>query len=386
MKIAIVGAGALGGWLALHLRRAGNEVVLLDGHGSANARASSGDETRVIRTVYKDLLYAKMTLRSMELWTQLEIQTGEQILIRTGVLNLIGRDESRWLEARKHLNQLKIAFEEMDLATLRLRFPGISGQGLKYAVMENAAGYLRARSGCELVLKQFIHEGGQYIRDFVLRIDNPGSVLQRITTVSGLTIEADHFVLAAGPWMSKLLPAEYEGLVSPSRQDLFYFGLPASSSVDCRLPVWCDFSSLEDDVMYYGIPGKDFSSEGFGFKIGEDVAGPPFDTESGDRLPDPAALARVRRFMEQRFPFMQGAPLIQSRVCPYENTTDAHLLADKLPGSENLWVLCGGSGHGYKLGAGIGEYMCQRMNGEVSAEPLLCFSRFSSPGDGNARR
>ncbi|MBK8110188.1 MAG: FAD-dependent oxidoreductase [Saprospiraceae bacterium] len=81
MKIIVVGAGAFGGWIALMLQRKGHQVQLLDGHGPANARASSGDESRVIRALYKDEIYTRMTLQSMQLWEENEILFGEKYFL-----------------------------------------------------------------------------------------------------------------------------------------------------------------------------------------------------------------------------------------------------------------------------------------------------------------
>ena len=50
--IVVVGAGAFGGWTALHLLRRGEQVTLIDAWGPGNSRASSGGETRIIRGTY----------------------------------------------------------------------------------------------------------------------------------------------------------------------------------------------------------------------------------------------------------------------------------------------------------------------------------------------
>lgn len=386
MKIIVVGAGALGGWTALMLRRKGYQVHLVDGHGPGNARASSGDETRVIRTLYKDEIYTRLTLQSMQLWEENEILFGERILFRTGVINFIGRDQSRWLAAKDHLTRYNVSFVEMDNTELISRFPLISDIGIRYSVLENGGGYLRARAGCEAVVKQFVKEGGHYIQQFVTPIPHFENSMSQIELAGGDKLEADAFVFAAGPWLPFLLPQFMRKLIRPSKQDLFYFGMPAIGHRKKHLPVWCDFATLDDDVMYYGIPATDISSGGFGFKVAKDVAGPDFDPEWGERTVEIQNLENVRRFMEQRFPFMKKAPLVQTRVCQYENTADAHLIVDKVPGTENLWVAGGGSGHGYKLGAAIGEYLSNRIEGTAKAEPLLSFDRLNQVLDGDTRR
>lgn len=387
MKIVVVGAGAFGGWLALFLLRKGFDVILVDGHGAGNARSSSGDETRVIRSVYKDEIYARFTQRSMQIWKKHEADKKERLLFPAGVLNIIGRDESRWLAAKHHLDKLGIYYDLMDTKTLVNKYPCISPLGISYAVLEKSGGYLRARRGCESVVELFISLGGKYLRTFINPVTIEDGNLNHLTAISGEKIYGDHFVLAAGPWLGQLMPSVLSDYITPTRQELYYFGVPQSAYEKMsNLPVWCDFSSLDDDVMYYGIPASDMGSEGFGFKIGEDVAGPVFDPESGERTISKEGLARARNFMHQRFPCMNGAPLLQSRVCQYENSPDAHLIADKLPGYENLWVLGGGSGHGYKLGAAVGEYLAGLIADETAVEPILSFERFSRPLDKDKRR
>ncbi|MBK7221203.1 MAG: FAD-dependent oxidoreductase [Saprospiraceae bacterium] len=252
--------------------------------------------------------------------------------------------------------------------------------------MEEGGGYLRARAGCEAVVAQFVLEGGQYLQKKVKALQQLPTTLSEIELEDGSNLEADAFVFAAGPWLSQILPQVLEGVIRPSKQDLFYFGLPSHFTFKQHIPVWCDFATLEEDVMYYGIPAIDQATAGFGFKVGKDVAGPDFDPEHGERIIDLKNLENARHFMEQRFPFMKRAPLVQARVCQYENTLDAHLIIDTIPGLETRWVAGGGSGHGYKLGAAVGHYLANRIEGSLAEEPLFLLNRLSKPLDGDQRR
>ncbi len=53
------------------------------------------------------------------------------------------------------------------------------------------------------------------------------------------------------------------------------------------------------------------------------------------------------------------APLIETRVCQYEQTPDSHFIVDRHPANENVWLLGGGSGHGFKHGPAVGEMMAE---------------------------
>jgi glycine/D-amino acid oxidase-like deaminating enzyme len=67
--VAVVGAGAFGGWTALMLLRKGARVTLLDAWGPGNPRASSHGETRVIRAMYGgDRAMTAMAARALTLW------------------------------------------------------------------------------------------------------------------------------------------------------------------------------------------------------------------------------------------------------------------------------------------------------------------------------
>src|SRR5215472_12182909 len=91
--IAVIGAGAFGGWTALHLLRQGAKVTMLDAWGPGNARASSGGETRIIRATYgPDRVYVQMVVRALQLWKEAETRWRRKLLQRTGVLWMAGND------------------------------------------------------------------------------------------------------------------------------------------------------------------------------------------------------------------------------------------------------------------------------------------------------
>ena len=112
--------------------------------------------------------------------------------------------------------------------------------------------------------------------------------------------------------------------------------------------VWVD---ADGEDFYYGIPGNAHR----GFKIGVDKRGEPFDPTAGDRIANLQVLADARKFIAHRFPGLSNAPLVESRVCPYENSPDGNFILDTHAEADNLWFLGGGSGHGFKHGPALGE-------------------------------
>ena len=132
------------------------------------------------------------------------------------------------------------------------------------------------------------------------------------------------------------------------------------------MPVW-----VETPRFFYGIPGN----ERRGFKIADDARGAPFDPTSGDRTPSAEALQNARAYLARRFPALAGAPLLESRVCQYENSSDQHFIVDRHPEAANVWIVGGGSGHGFKMGPAVGELVAGNVLGEKPPEPFFSLSR-----------
>src|SRR3984885_12939288 len=87
LHVAVIGAGAFGGWTALYCLRGGARVTLLDAWGPGNSRASSGGETRIIRGAYgPERHYTELAARSFVLWKQHEAEWKQKFFFPIGVL------------------------------------------------------------------------------------------------------------------------------------------------------------------------------------------------------------------------------------------------------------------------------------------------------------
>jgi glycine/D-amino acid oxidase-like deaminating enzyme len=180
--------------------------------------------------------------------------------------------------------------------------------------------------------------------------------LDHVTTISGQRISASHYVFACGPWLPKIFPDLLANRIRPTRQEVFYFAAPNASRdfAAPSLPTWIDF---KDEA--YGLPDVN----GHGVKIAIDRHGPPFDPESGDRTATAEGLAEVRGYLARRLPALKDAPVTEARVCQYENTSNGDFLIDLHPAWGNVWLVGGGSGHGFKHGPAVGEYVAARIEG-----------------------
>src|SRR5579872_494902 len=159
--VAVIGAGAFGSWTAWHLCRAGATVLLVDAWGPAHSRASSGDESRVIRTGYgADEIYTRMAMRSLILWRELFHRRGQPLFHQTGVLFMARESDPYSIATRETLTRCGVPFEWLDPAELARRYPQISiDEPGVFAIFEPESGALMARRAVAAVVEEAIEIG-----------------------------------------------------------------------------------------------------------------------------------------------------------------------------------------------------------------------------------
>ncbi len=375
-RIAVIGAGAFGGWTALHLRRLGAQVTLHDAWGPGNSRSSSGGETRVIRGFYgRDRIYTLWVVRALELWKENQDRWKTLLYQRTGVLWMCGQGDTYARESLPIAHELGMRADRLERSDVERRYPQIDFDGVKTLYFEHEAGYLKARHACQTVCEQFQREGGKFVQAAAA----PGAIrsgkMERLELAGGEPLVADHYVFACGPWLGSVFPEVIGPAIRPTRQEVYYFGAPSGDSgfEPGTFPVWIDF----DERLYYGFPSIDRR----GIKIADDTRGAAFDPTGGDRTPSLEGVEDARRFLARRFPRLRSAPLLEARVCQYENSPDGHFLIDRHPEASNVWLVGGGSGHGFKLGPVVGEHVAQCAIGAAKPEPLFSIARLAQLKD-----
>jgi monomeric sarcosine oxidase len=370
--IAVIGAGAFGGWTALYLLRRGARVTLLDAWGPGNSRSSSGGETRIMRGTYgPNQPYTKMSARALQLWKEHEERWGRQLLHRTGILWMATSSNDEFERASlPMLREAGIVYEELSGRELGRRWPQINVEDVRWAIHEPDGGFLMARVACHVVMEGFLAEGGEYKQVSVLPHDLETGIRDGLTLSDGAKLIADQYVFACGPWLGKLFPEAIGNRIHPTKQDVFFFGTPAGDDrfSAARLPVWADHR----DRFIYGIPAAD----GRGFKVADDTRGIEFDPTSGERAVSEDGLKAIRDYVVFRFPAMKDAPLVETRVCQYENSPDNHLIIDRHPAAQNVWLVGGGSGHGFKHGPVVGEMVAELAMEGQNPNPIFRLARF----------
>jgi glycine/D-amino acid oxidase-like deaminating enzyme len=331
--VVVVGAGVFGAWTAFHLKRGGARVLLIDQHGAGNSRSSSGGETRIIRMSYgSSEIYTRSSMNSLEQWKAV----CPHLFHKTGVLVTAEPADPYLIDTRGVLSRCGVRHERLQARDIRKRFPRISLDPASEGVWEPESGVLMARRAVQAV----VEASGV---DYEIR-------------AGGRNIRAGVVVYACGPWLPKLFPI-LRGRIRPTRQEVFFFGTPPAYE---SMPPWFAF---RDGV--YSLPNLD----GRGFKIAIDSHGPAFDPETGSREITREALRKIRALLGKRFPELARAPLLEARVCQYENTSNGDFLIDRHPTRNNVWLVGGGSGHGFKHGPSVGEYVASQIAGTAAAEP-----------------
>ncbi len=333
--IAVIGAGAFGGWTALYLLRRGARVTLVDAWGPGNSRASSGGETRVIRGTYgPNQPYTKMAARATQLWKENQQRWKLMLMHQTGVLWMVTAGDDHFeRESLPVLRDAGIAYQELSIQEMAGRWPQINLEGVHWGIYEPEGGFLTARVACQAVLDGFLAEGGEYRQVAVVPRDLDGGKWESLDFSDGSKLAADQYVFACGPWLGKLFPETVGNHIRATKQDVFFFGAPPGDNrfTQIRMPVWADHR----DRFIYGIPGND----GRGFKVADDTRGPEFDPTSGERTVSPEGLKIIRDYIAFRFPALTNAPLLETRVCQYENSPDNNFIIDRHPARENVWLL-----------------------------------------------
>jgi sarcosine oxidase len=359
--VAVVGAGIFGSWSAYFLQKSGARVVLLDAYGPGNSRSSSGGETRIIRMGYgADEVYTRWAMRALPLWKELFAESRRpELFHKTGVLWIAPEKYQYALDSLATLQENNIPCEKLSLEDLRARYPQMFFDDDAWGIFEPESGVLMARRAVQAIVNRATAIGVDYRNCAVI---NPSArqKVDSIITTKGENISAGSFVFACGPWLPKIFPDVLGSRLFVSRQEILFLGIPAGDRrfTQPAMPTWLH---LKDE--FYGMP----DIESRGIKVADDRHGVHVDPDTQSRIASPEAIEAARQFVARRFPDLKNAPIVETRVCQYENTSNGDFLIDRHSHLENVWLVGGGSGHGFKHGPSVGEYLAEQVNGSAEA-------------------
>jgi sarcosine oxidase len=361
VRVVVIGAGVFGTWTALWLQRRGASVTLVDQYGPGNSLASSGDESRVTRSAHgPDDHYPRWQRHSLDQWRRLD----PTLFAPTGVAWFAHTPDGFEGQSLGVLERLGIPVERLTAADLERRWPHMRTGDVDWVLFEPEGGALMARRGVATAARALAEAGGE-VRIGLVRPPKAGDgELRHVRLADGSSIDADAVVFAAGAWLPKLLgPMDGLELDVPQQEVIYFATPPGDDRFDAgRHPTWVDY-----DASYYGIP----SIEARGFKVAPDWPGPLVDPDRQERRLSDERIEAARVYLRRRFPDVAGQPVAEGRVCQYELTADTHFIIDRHPAWSNAWVAGGGSGHGYKHGPALGEYLSALVLGETDAVAAL---------------
>jgi len=342
----VVGAGTFGASLAWVMAREGIAVTLVDQFEPGDARASSGGESRLYRCSHGlEADYTRMAWRARTLWRELEAATGEELLLERGVAWFAHREDGWEAASERTLRACDVPVERLSVEDAARRFPSFAGDDLEFVLLEPEAGAVRAARAVRALVRAARDEGAVVKRARAAPAD--GAILLD----DGTRMEAGVVVWACGGWLQDLFP----GLVSlrvTCQELLFFDGGPAWAAD--TVPAWVDY-----DLAAYGTSDLD----GLGVKAAPDVEGPPLHPDAP--LPPVSAEgeAAARGYVQRRFPALARAPLRDGRCCRYELSPDSNFIAAPHPVQDGVWIVGGGSGHGFKHGPAMAERVVRAMRG-----------------------
>lgn len=371
-EVVVIGAGAFGGWTALRLQELGATVTLVDAYGPGNSRATSGDELRGIRPGYGDReMYTRWAIEALEEWKRRDEEWGRTLkrplFMPTGRLIL----KPEWdadLEATKAaLDKYGVRNEVLDHDEVARRWPQIFTDDIGVGFFEPDSGLLRARQATETVGHAFQQAGGKLVVGRAALGRQAGGRLAEVQVEPGGTISGQEFVFACGAWLPRILPDVMGSRLRTTRGHVFYVGTPPGDNrfMYPNLPNW-------DVPGSTGFPAQSHDNRGMRVRVG---GAPPADPDTVERTIDAAGFEVFRSFMAQRFPLLADAPVLETRVCFFENSIDSHYIIDRHPGLENVWIVGGGSGHGFKNGPVVGDYTAKRVLGQERDPELAAVFR-----------
>jgi monomeric sarcosine oxidase len=370
--VLIIGGGVMGAATAGEVARSGARVGLVDQAPLPNPRGASIDHSKVFRFAYPDPFYVKLAVDSLPLWQELERESGETLMIRSGLVLLAAGHEGFERECFEALRGSGLEAEQLSRRDLAARFPQFNADALQFAIYDPSGATLNAAACVRVMLELARRRGVEIIEDrrvATVRSGESGQIA--VETEAGERLLCRKLLVAAGPWTRRLLP-ELDSLLTTTSQEVVYFEpLPgrADDFAPERFPIFLELSS-----GYYGFPTHHRGA----MKIANHHKGPRVDPYSSDQEVDRGFIDACRRFFAEYIPELADAKATESRICLYNNTPDDDFVIDWHPSIDGLLISTGFSGHGFKFGPIIGRITAEMLLSGSSSRDIERFriSRF----------
>jgi sarcosine oxidase len=348
--VVVVGAGLLGLATARALARRGREVTVLEQAEVGHEGGGSKGSCRIFRIGYDDAEWVSMAMRARRPWAELEDECGQRLLQPTPHLTFGDQLD----DVRAAMSAAGAAHELLPAAEVAARFPGIAigGPGL----LEPQSSVIRADAALRALAA-----AGPDIRAGVTAtgISDDGRQVTAATTSGPVTARAA--VVCAGPWTSALLGAS--GIAVPSTPTMEQVGyLAPAAGPGQEMPIFICHGAPE----HYGLPVPGAAL----YKIGFHHSGPVTDPDQQEQGPDQGLTERLVALALRYLPGL-APELVQTERCVYDNSPDEDFIVDRVG---NIVIGSGTSGHGFKFGPLLGEWLADLATGRGDGPPSPRFT------------
>jgi len=363
--ICILGGGIMGLATAYSITKASDsKVLILDRYGIGNDYCGSNDINRVFRYSYgNDELYTRMAVKSLNLWKSLEQESGQELLLPTGLLMLQGEDQNAngFNEASyRTLSRMKLGAEQFDAEELKKRFPQFRAEN---GFFDPHGGVLLASKALS-VLGSLMEKRRVEIRKGQARRlvfgDDPS-----VETADGERVQFRKLVMTIGPWSNSLLNPKLTSMI-PTRQQLIYF--KPWRNLDLFSPKTCPVFFTD---KHYGLPAAGVD----GVKVSPKELNDPVDPEEANRSVDDEQIAACRDVCRRFVPDLADGGVVHTKVCLYDMTENSDFVLDRDPDQPDCVYGYGFSGHGFKFAPLIGRLLSELA---LDREPSFPIEKFSA--------
>ncbi len=365
MNIAVIGLGAAGASTCRQLARRGHKVSAFEQFTIGSDKGSSFGESRIIRYTYPDAFYTRLMGRAYDLWREIQVEARQELLVQTGIMIIGTPHQPAFQDVVSSLRASGVEFTLITPEECKELAPAIRLQSHECAIFQAEGGFLRATRCVQAISAQAANCGAILLENMEVRSieDSPTGV--DLVFKDGSRRSFDKVVVAAGPWVGKLLSPSLP--VTVTRQEIGYFKIDhgAQDFESNRMPVWIDLKNLN-----YGFPLDGVID---GVKAASHKTGAIVDPDRLPRSQDSLYQQALAADVQKRLPGLSDR-IVKSQVCMYTNTPDEDFILDWAPGSDRVYIVSGCSGHGFKFTPLLGEIAAAAVTGD---DLNIDVSRFS---------
>jgi sarcosine oxidase len=362
----VLGLGGIGSaaayWLA---RRSGGDVLGLEQFAIGHNRGASQDHSRIIRLSYHTPGYAALAHEAYSAWAELERDSGESLILRTGGLDFGPRDGAIPLEDyAASMRAVGVPFEALDAAEIMRRWPHFRLDDGIHGLYQSESGIAPA-ARCNAAHIRMARAHGATLREHTA-VTALRAVDGEVEVVAAETVyRCRKLIVAADAWTNQVLA--HVGVRLPltiTQEQVTYFATPhLADFAPERFPIWI----WMDDPSFYGFPVYGEA----GVKVGQDIGGQEVTPDTRTFEPDLAALGRVEQFLRRYIPGALG-PIVYTKSCLYTLTPDRDFVLDALPGQPNFLAALGAA-HGFKFASLFGKILSELAIDGVTGSDIGAF-------------